>query len=92
MPVTNAKNKITNYRSILSEKNLTRVAYTNFKKITPRDTGNAQSKTVLNGNLIEAKYPYAQRLDNGWSKQAPRGMVKPTLEYLRNYIKKHLGI
>lgn len=86
------RQRVANIKSVLSEKNLTRVAYTNFRKITPRRTGNAQNRTVLSNNLIEAKYPYAQRLDNGWSKQAPRGMVKPTLEYLRNYIKKQLGI
>ena len=84
--------RVANIKSVLSDKNLARVAFTNFKKITPRDTGNAQNRTTLSGNEIHAQYPYAQRLDKGWSKQAPNGMVQPTVQYLRDYIKKHLGI
>lgn len=87
----NAQQKIKNLKSILSEKNLARVAYTHFKKITPIDTGNARKRTNLSGTEIRAQYPYAQRLDQGWSNQAPKGMVKPTLEYLRDYIKRQLG-
>jgi hypothetical protein len=45
---------------------------------TPRDQGNARNNTVLRGNTIEANYPYAKRLDEGYSKQAPQGMSKPT--------------
>lgn len=59
-----------------------------FRKITPKDTGNARRKTKLNKNTIEARYPYAQRLDEGWSKQAPRGMVEPTFEYLDRITKR----
>ena len=87
----NARKKITNIQSVLSEKNLARVAYTHFKRITPRDTGYAQGHTSLSGNEIRASYPYAQRLDTGWSRQAPNGMVQPTIQYLRDYIKKQLG-
>lgn len=84
--------RVANIKSVLSEKNLARVAYTHFKKVTPIDTGNARRNTDLVGNEIQAKYPYAVRLDKGWSRQAPKGMVQPTVEYLRDYIKKHLGI
>ena len=84
--------RVSNIKSVLSDKNLARVAYTNFKKITPRDTGNAQNRTTLQGSEIHAQYPYAQRLNTGWSKQAPNGMVQPTIQYLRDYIKKHLGV
>lgn len=58
-----------------------------FKKNTPVRSGNARRRTKLVQNSIEANYPYAQRLDEGWSKQAPRGMVEPTLRWLRNRIK-----
>lgn len=92
MAVQKSRQRVANIKSVLSEKNLARVAYNNFKKITPIDTGNAKSKTDLVGNEIRAQYPYAQRLDKGWSKQAPKGMVQPTIQYLRDYIKKHLGI
>jgi hypothetical protein len=57
-----------------------------FVSVTPKDTGNARSKTTLSGNRIDANYPYAQRLNRGWSKQAPRGMVQPTIRFLRRLI------
>lgn len=31
--------------------------------------------------------PYAQRLEYGWSKQAPAGMVRVTLSEFRDYVK-----
>lgn len=82
--------RVANLKSVLSEKNLTRVAYTHFKKITPIDTGNARRKTDISGNEIRAAYPYAQRLDTGWSNQAPQGMSKPTTQYLLDYIRKQI--
>ena len=58
-------------------------AYEHFKKITPRDTGNARRRTRQQGNDIVANYPYAGRLNEGHSKQAPDGMVDPTIDYIR---------
>lgn len=58
-------------------------AYDFFVKTTPKDTGNARRKTRLAGNTIRADYPYARVLDKGWSKQAPRGMTRPTIEFLK---------
>jgi hypothetical protein len=46
----------------------------------------------LSGNEIQANYPYAQRLEEGWSTQAPDGMTKPTIEEVRNYVYNTLGI
>jgi hypothetical protein len=66
---------------------LPQLAFKFWRKITPKDTGNAKRKTVLRGNTINARYPYAERLDNGWSKQAPKGMYIPTLEYLKKILK-----
>jgi hypothetical protein len=60
--------------------------HTHFKKITPKRSGNAKNRTVLNKGNIEANYPYAVRLDKGWSRQAPRGMVQPTIEYMRKLV------
>lgn len=59
--------------------------------ITPKDTGNARSKTKLTGNVINADYQYANRLDEGYSKQAPKGMSEPTTQYLDKQIRKILG-
>ena len=73
----------------LASQNLAAKAYAYFKNITPYDTGNAQRNTVLKGDEIQANYPYAQRLDNGWSKQnGGKGMTKPTDKFIRSEIKK----
>ena len=42
----------------------------------------------MNNGEIQANYPYAQRLDEGWSKQAPDGMSKPTEQFIDNRLKK----
>jgi hypothetical protein len=64
-----------------------------FVKLTPIDTGNARRKTSLNTRqVIEANYPYAQRLDQGWSKQAPQGMTKPFEAWQAQQAKKIFGI
>lgn len=61
---------------------LPKEAYDVFKDETPIKTGNARRRTRLQGEAIKADYPYATELDNGKSKQAPEGMVKPTEEYI----------
>lgn len=62
-----------------------------FVKATPKDTGNARRRTSLTRNgVIEANYPYAQRLDNGWSKQSPNGMTKPTENFIRAQLRRIL--
>ena len=63
-------------------------AYMFFKKITPIDTGNARSRTRLTGNTIRANYNYAGRLDEGYSRQAPNGMVVPTREFIEKELRK----
>jgi hypothetical protein len=56
---------------------------------TPIDTGYARRQTRLEGDkTIHADYAYADRLNNGWSIQAPRGMVKPTQDWLYREFKK----
>ena len=59
-------------------------AYAFFVSSTPIKTGNARRRTDLVGNKIVGAYPYAQRLDEGWSKQSPDGMIGPTTEYIEN--------
>ncbi len=63
-------------------------AYEYFRDITPVRTGNAQRRTRLSGDEIRADYAYAQRLDDGWSRQAPRGMTEPTERFIQDYINK----
>lgn len=64
-------------------------AFNFFVKTTPKDTGNARRKTKLVGRkTIDANYPYASRLDRGWSKQAPQGMTKPTERFITQRLNK----
>jgi hypothetical protein len=72
----------------LDPKRLAQEAFKYFKQITPEDTGNAKRKTTLNGDTINAQYPYAGRLDQGYSSQAPQGMTKPTEEHMKKHIAK----
>lgn len=59
-----------------------------FRKITPFRTGNAKRNTFLNKDTIEATYPYARRLDDGYSPQARDGMTKPTEAYVQEWVNK----
>lgn len=68
------------------QKQLDRVpndAFTFFRAHTPIRTGNARRNTVLKKDTIVGAYPYAQRLDEGYSRQAPDGMSKPTEAYIK---------
>jgi hypothetical protein len=89
-----AKTSLDQLKVVMAQvQKLPQEAYNHFKSITPIDTGNARSRTSLKGNkTIEADYPYAQRLDNGWSKQhRGQGMTKPTEEFINKRIKQITG-
>jgi hypothetical protein len=74
------------------EQQLIQEAYQFFKDITPIDTGNARRNTVKAGNSINANYPYAERLDKGWSKQFDgKGMSGPTMEHMEQVFDKLLS-
>jgi len=63
------------------------------KSNTPIRSGNARNKTKLNQSSklqIKSNYPYAGRLNKGWSKQAPKGFIDPSLKKLPSIIKKLL--
>ena len=72
----------------LDPRQLAQEAYGFFRQITPIDTGRARSNTKLSGDSIIAQYPYATRLDQGYSRQAPDGMSRPTEKFVERYIKK----
>ena len=79
-------------------------------QISPKDTGNARRKTklrtIFNGKMIVADYPYSKVLDkgefpnppkqgtgkttNGYSTQAPKGMVEPTLDQAEDRLDRFL--
>ena len=64
-------------------------AYKVFLQNTPVRSGNAKRRTKLvNKKEIKADYAYAEKLDEGYSKQSPKGMVDPTTDYLeKEFIK-----
>ena len=66
-------------------------AHKEFVALTPVRTGNARSRTSRRGDTIVANYAYAQRLDEGWSKQAPRGMTEPWELWLQRRLKQIFG-
>lgn len=58
-----------------------------FQSITPVKTGNARANTYTTGDSIRAAYNYANRLDEGSSKQAPNGMTEPTIKFIDKRLK-----
>lgn len=66
-------------------------AFVFFRAHTPVRTGNARRKTVLVKDTIVGAYPYAQRLDDGYSPQAPDGMSRPTEAYIKKRLDAILG-
>jgi hypothetical protein len=98
---SNCTDRLNNVLKVVNDKNLASAAYKTFKDITPIKSGNARKNTHLNGNTIEADYDYAGVLDAGrgvrdgrmrGSDQAPIGMTKPTIEFIRAYVLSKLGI
>jgi hypothetical protein len=73
-------------------KDIMKDAYKFYKEKTPIRSGNARSKTKLKNSskVIDSAYPYAGQLDEGRSKQAPKGMTKPTIAYIDNQIEKEV--
>lgn len=62
-----------------------------FRAHTPIRTGNARARTRFIDNEIQANYAYAEKLDQGASRQAPDGMTKPTSAYFTKRINAILG-
>jgi hypothetical protein len=74
--------KMTDFPDDIIEK-----GYEVFYEETPVDKGNARRNTKLNKRKgkIQANYPYAKRLDEGYSKQSPQGMSKPARKAMGKY-------
>lgn len=72
----------------LTDENLAKEGHRYFRAVTPIRSGNARRNTLRNKNEIEANYPYARRLDDGYSRQARDGMTKPTIAHMQEWIKK----
>jgi len=89
---TNATKRIKDIEKILDTRILAKEAYRVFRENTPiGETKNAYNSTVLKDDTIEARYPYAQRLDQGYSPKKPQGMSKSTADFISKWIKQQLG-
>ena len=84
--------RIKEIKKVLDPKQLAQAAYTTFYVNTPLRTGNARNHTSVKGDTISAAYPYATRLDNGYSRKSPNGMSKPTIAFIQKYLKRYLGV
>lgn len=84
MTVRVTRNKITPSLGRIQARfdTLPKRAFQEWRKLTPRRTGNAKRKTKLQRSVINASYPYAERLDSGYSRQAPQGMWEPTKRFI----------
>jgi len=69
-------------------------AHVEFKDVTPIRTGNAKRntnfKSTASGGTITANYNYANQLNKGKSRQAPQGMTDPTIDFIRDKVKRTL--
>lgn len=65
-------------------------AYPYLRNQTPIKGGNARNKTKLRGQTILSDYGYAERLDTGWSKQAPNGFTDPTINQIDKLIDNYI--
>lgn len=66
-------------------------AFKFFVDQTPIRSGNARRSTRLDDTTIVADYAYAERLDTGWSKQAPDGMSAPTEAEIERLMNKEIN-
>jgi hypothetical protein len=76
-------------------KTVMKKTYPVLKQNTPIRSGNARSKTrEHNANpkrlQIKSEYPYAGRLDEGWSKQAPKGFTEPSINKLEDFVEQEI--
>lgn len=90
-----AKVKLDSYRKQMAElverlDDLPRDAHAEFIKNTPKRSGNARRNTRLQDTKIVADYAYSQRLDEGYSRQAPRGMTEPTEQWIQKEVDRRL--
>jgi hypothetical protein len=62
-----------------------------MKSQTPIRSGNARRNTrQKNKTTILADYAYADRLNTGWSSQAPGGFTDPTIDYIQRLIDREI--
>lgn len=65
-------------------------AFKFYKSITPIREGNARRRTIYRRDKIQSRYPYAGELDEGKSKQAPKGMTEPTIKKIDELVEQYV--
>ena len=65
-------------------------AHEEFLRNTPVRSGNARRQTRLQDTKIIADYAYSQRLDEGYSRQSPKGMTEPTEQWIQREVDRRL--
>ncbi len=98
--------RVDQIKKILDPENVAKAAFPTFYGNTPIGDpskwqskkappgyvpGNARRNTTVDKGEIVADYAYASRLDNGYSRQSPGGMTRPTLAFIRSYIRNNIG-
>lgn len=84
------------------DETLVRQMVEEYRKNTPKASGNARRNTRRKGNSVVGDYGYAGVLDQGlfpnppkagtgkttggYSTQAPKGMATPTIKYVQNQL------
>ena len=89
MKVTNNTSQTFTDMSKLPAKAVKR-AYDYFVAVTPKRSGNARRQTKLDKTTIDANYPYASKLDDGYSPKAPQGMTEPTIKKLAGFVQEEI--
>ena len=70
-------------------------AFETFKENTAKDTGYARDKATKlkqkrKNYYIHAQYGYAKRLDEGWSRNKPKGMTDPTTREIDDLVERYI--
>lgn len=72
-------------------KDIKEKTYQTARSLTPVDSGYARSqwkkRDQARGFKVTNATPYIPFLDQGWSRQAPKGITKPTVRTITGYIK-----
>lgn len=64
--------------------------FTFLQDVTPVDTGVCRDAWEMNWSPVDCQFynptEYASYLDEGWSSQAPDGMIRPAIQFLRDLV------
>ena len=88
--VTNSRKVISDLRRDIDQqvRLIAEDLFKTLERYTPKRSGRARSRWRFTGKDMEYQAindaPYIQRLDNGYSKQSPRGIQRPAIREVAN--------